>query len=184
MSYATVPAYVQYVRGWDPKYREHPVIDWMFDYEALLDWGDLRKGPHTPWHADDFFFTKPSGERIQGGAKAWASMLELYAPYTSYYHEPRFYIIWETATGWELIGSATVYAKLAAPGEATKTDGEGRKWDIEAPGAFHFVYVKDPTGPKGLKLQGQSLFADGMPIIGEMLKRGMVTPEQVLAPPP
>lgn len=180
MPYATVPAYIQYVKGWEVRYREHPVIDWMFDYEAAFDWGNMRAGPHYPWHADDFSFTKSTGECVTGGERAWAALLEMYAPFTSHYHEPFFYVIWETATGYELIGAAKVFARLPAPGEQTKTDLEGRKWDLELPGAFHFEYVKDPSGPKGLKLKGQKLYADGIPMVGEMVKRGMVTPEQVL----
>jgi hypothetical protein len=182
MSYKTVPAYVQYVRGWEEtQNREHPVMDWMFDYEAAFDRGDMKSGPHTPWHSDDFSFTKSTGTCITGGAPAWAALLEMYAPFTTHYHEPFFYIIWETPTGYELIGSAKVFANLPAPGESTKTDLEGRKWDIEAPGAFHFEYVKDPSGPKGLKLKSEKLFADAIPMVGEMVKRGMVTSEQVMA---
>jgi len=181
MSYTTTPAYIQYAKGWETRFKEHPVIDWMFDYEAAFDRGDMKSGPHTPWHSDDFSYTKTTGECITGGAPAWAALLEMYAPFSAQYHEPSFFFIWETPTGYELFGSATIYANLAAPGEQTKADLDGRKWDIQAPGAFHFVFVKDPSGPKGLKLKGQKLFADGMPMIGEMIKRGMVTPEQVLA---
>lgn len=76
---------------------------------------------------------------------------------------------------------AKIFAKLPAPGEQTKTDLQGRKWDIEVPAAFHFVYVKDTSGPKGLKLKSQKLYGDSMPMVGEMIKRGMVTPEQILA---
>jgi hypothetical protein len=156
-------------------------MDWMFDYEAAFDWGDMKSGSHAPWHSDDFSFTKSTGVCVTGGAAAWSALLEMYAPFSSHYHEPAFIIIWESATGYELFGWAKIFAKLPAPGEPTKTDLEGRKWDIEAPGAFYFEYVKDPSGPKGLKLKGQKLFADGMPMIGEMVKRGMVTPEQVMA---
>jgi hypothetical protein len=183
MSYTTVPAYIQHVKGWESRCREHPVMDWMSDYEAAFDWGDMKSGPHSPWHADDFSYTKPTGECVTGGAAAWAALLEMYAPFSAHYHEPFFYAIWETETGYELFGSAKMFVKLLVPGEQTKTDLEGRKWDLELPGAFHFDYVKDPSGPKGLKLKGQKLFADGIPIVAEMVKRGMVTPEQVLAPP-
>jgi len=181
MSYTTVPAYIQYAKGWETRFREHPVMDWMFDYEAAFDHGDMKHVPHTPWHTDDFSYTKPTGVCITGGAAAWAALLEMYAPFSAYYHEPSFFVVWETPTGYELFGSAKVFAKLLAPGEQTKTDLNGHKWDIEAQGAFHFKYVKDPSGPKGLKLKSSTLFADEIPMVGEMIKRGMVTPEQVLA---
>jgi hypothetical protein len=181
MSYTTVPAYIQHVKGWESRCREHPVMDWMSDYEAAFDWGDMKSGPYTAWHTDDFSFTKSTGERIASGAPSWAAVLEIVAPFSAHYFEPFFFIVWETPTGYEFFGIAKIYGKLHAPGEQTKTDLEGRKWDVEAPAASLFEFVKDPSGPKGLKLKGQKLFADGIPMIGEMVKRGMVTPEQVLA---
>jgi hypothetical protein len=181
MSYSTVPAYIQHVKGWETRCREHPVIDWMFDYEAAFDWGDMKSGPYTTWHTDDFSFTKSTGERIAAGAPSWAAVLEIVAPFSAHYFEPFFCVIWETPTGYEFLGLAKIFGKLHAPGEQTKTDLEGRKWDVDAPAASLFEFVKDTSGPKGLKLKSQTLFADGIPMIGEMVKRGMVTPEQVLA---
>lgn len=181
MSFATTPAYIYSIKGWEKQYREIPVIDWMFDYEAAFDWGDMKSGPHTPWHADDFSYTKPTGVCVTGGEAAWAALLEGYSPFSSHYHEPFFFIIWDTPTGYGLFGCAKVFGKLHAPGELTKTDLEGRKWDVEIPGAFLFEYVKDPSGPKGLKLKSQKLFADGVPVICDMIKRGMVTIDQVMA---
>src|SRR5271168_1416887 len=115
MSLKTLPALFVNVKGWDVDRREHPVIDWMFDYEAAFDFGDMKSGPHSPWHADDFSYTKPTGVCVTGGAAAWAALLEMYAPFSAYYHEPSFFVVWETPTGYELFGSAKVFAKLLAP---------------------------------------------------------------------
>jgi hypothetical protein len=41
--------------------------------------------------------------------------------------------------------------------------------------------VKDSNGPKGLKLKSEVLITDSFPLAKEMVKRGMVTMEQVLA---
>src|SRR5271163_4001722 len=179
MSYLTQPTYLVSVPGWDPRTREHPVIDWMFDYEDAFDWGDMKSGPHTPWHSDDFTFTKPTGVSSPPGAPSWAALLEKYAPFSAHYHEPLHFIVYETSSGYELTGVANIFANLQVPGEKTKSDLQGRKWEIQAPGAFHFVYEKDPSGPKGLKIKSQELYADGIPLVGEMVKRGMVTWDQV-----
>ena len=181
MPYPTVPAYIQSAKGWETRFREHPVMDWLTDYEVALDTGDMKSGPHTPWHADDFSFTKPTGESFSGGAPAWAAFLEMHAPFKAHYLEPLFFVIWETPTGYDLFGSAHWYGNLHAPGAPTKTDLQGRKWDVVNSAATHIKFVKDPSGPKGLKLQNQVLFSDGSAMLGEMVKRGMVTPEQVLA---
>jgi hypothetical protein len=181
MSSTTVLASIQSAKAWETRFREHPVVDWMLDYEEAFDWGDMKSGPCNVWLTDNFSFTKSTGECITGGVAAWAAVLEMYAPFSGHYHEPFFSITWETPTGYELFGSARLFAKLPVPGGQTKTDLAGRKWDIEVPGAFHFEYVKDPSGPKGLKMKSQKLYADGVPMISEMIKRGMVTPEQVLA---
>jgi hypothetical protein len=180
MSYTTFPAYIQYAKGWETRFQEHPVMDWLSDYEVAFDTGDMKSGPHTPWHADDYSFTKPTGECITGGAPAWAAFLEMYRPFSAHFLEPFFFIIWETPTGYELIGTVRLFGNLAVPGERTQTDLQGRKWDIGAPGATHLKFVKDPSGPKGLKLNSEEVFTDGIPVIGEMIKRGMVTPEQIL----
>jgi hypothetical protein len=177
----TTSAIIQHCSGWEPRLLVHPLWSWMADYETAFDWGAMKSGLHTPWHTDDFSFTKATGEVIAGGIAAWAAVVEMYAPFSAHFHEPFFFVIWETETGYELFGCAKMFVNLHAPGEQTKADLQGRKWDVEAPGAFHFVYVKDPEGPKGMKLKSEKLFADGLPMVGEMVKRGMVTPEQVLA---
>jgi hypothetical protein len=177
MPFATSPAYIQYVQGWEPRIREHPVIDWMFDYEEAFDFGDMKSGPHAPWHADDFVYVK-SGEASGAGAPSWAKLISDYAPFASHYHEPRYFIVYETATGFELMGWANIFGNFLVPGEKNKADLKGRKWEMMAPGAFHFIFEKDASGPKGLKLKKQELFADGIPLVGELVKRGMVTWEE------
>jgi hypothetical protein len=180
MSYPTIPAYIQSCKGWELRLKEHPVMDWMFDYENAFDFGNMKSESHDVWHTSDFYFTKSNGTCVTGGAEGWAALLETYAPFSEHFHEPMWLVIFETPTGYELCGQAKVFANLHVPGEKKKTDLQGRKWDIEAPGAFHFEYVKDHTGPKGLKMKGEKLYADGIPMVGEMIKRGMVTAEQAL----
>lgn len=57
----------------------------------------------------------------------------------------------------------------------------GRKWDVEAPSAFHFTVFKD-SGAKhgGIKLKRSKVFSDTAPVVVEMLKRGILKPEQLL----
>jgi hypothetical protein len=180
MSYPTTPAYVQTCDGWEPRLREHPVFDWMFDYEEAFDWGDMKSGPSSAWHTDDYSFTKPNGETTTGGEPAWKALLEMYAPLTGHFHEPRWLVIWKTDTGYTMVGQATMYGNFPVPGEKTKKDLQGRLWDVSGPGAFHFEYVKDPTGPKGIKMKSQKIYVSGIGLALGMVKRGMVTADEIL----
>ncbi|KAF2668721.1 hypothetical protein BT63DRAFT_471807 [Microthyrium microscopicum] len=75
-----------------------------------------------------------------------------------------------------------MYAKFPVPldGAEKVKDLEGREWDFKGTGAFWFEYVKDATGHKGLKLRRWRTYADGMPIVMEITKRGMATFDDVV----
>jgi len=47
------------------------------------------------------------------------------------------------------------------------------------PAAFLFNVVKDSAGPKGFKVKSMTLFGDGASVVMEMMKRGMVKPEDL-----
>jgi hypothetical protein len=125
--------------------------------------------------------TRPSGETIRGGEAAWEALKEMYAVFTAYYHEPMWYIIWETEAGYFLTGQAIMYGNFPVEGATKVKDLEGREWDFAGPGAFSFEYAKDPTGPKGLKLKGEKLCADGIGLVKALVARGMCNAEQGLA---
>jgi hypothetical protein len=180
MSYTTTPALIQHVQGWDTRLREHPIIDWMFDYEEVLDSDELKQGGLAPWHADDFVYAK-NGVTAEPGAASWAKLLNDYGPFSAHYHEPEFVVAYETATGGELMGVANIYANFVIPGEQTKTDLKGRTWELKSAAYFHFVWVKDATGPKGLKLQREEIIAGGLLMVNAMMQKGMVTWDQVAA---
>lgn len=180
MSFPTTPAYVQHLEGWPEHTREHPAIDWMFGYAKAFDGGDMKSGPHTPWHADNFVYAK-SGVAHPPGAASWQKLVSDYAAFTAHYHEPLYYVIHETASGWELIGEANIYGNLPVQNGDKVKDAEGREWDIKAAGAFHFVFVKDPSGPKGVKMQKQTIHGDMLPVAKELVNRGMITWEQAAA---
>jgi len=180
MSYPTKPAYiVESCNGWEPKYFEHPVYDWLQDYEEAFDFGDLKSGPYSPWHTDDYAYTKPTGETISGGKAAWPAQLEMYAPLAGHYHEPRSFAVWETDNGYIIMGQAYLYGNLPVPGDKKYKDLKGREWDVAGPGGFHFELVKDPSGPKGMKIKCYKLCANVIPLAAEMVKRGMMTADQV-----
>jgi hypothetical protein len=184
-TYPTVPAYVTVCHGWEERLKEHPVWAWMFEYEESFDRGNLKTTPfaQNPYKTSDFTYSF-NGVTTTGGEPAWNASLQVYSPFTSHFHEPKFAVIFETATGYELIGIANLFANLPVPGEQTKADLSGKKWDVGAPGCFHFKYVKDAEGPGGLKMSEQNLYGDGLGLVAPMVQRGIITAEQVFAGPP
>jgi hypothetical protein len=179
MGFPTSPAYIQHVEGWPEHTREHPLIDWMFDYEKALDFGDMKSGSYAPWHTDDFVFVR-SGIPQPAGEPSWKKLVTAYSIFTAHYHEPSYYVIHETTTGWELIGEAKLYVNLPVSSTAEKVkDAEGREWDLVAPSAFHFLFVKDSSGLKGIKMQKQVIHSSDIGLAKELVKRGMVTWDEV-----
>ena len=181
MSYSTTPAYIHHCNGWEDRFKEHPVFEWMFDYTTAFDKGDMKAGPYTKWHTADFAYTLSNGVTLPPGEPSWAATLELYAPFTEHFHEPRWFAVWETPNGYDLTGHARLYADLPVPGDKTKEDLSGRKWDVCGFGMFQFSFTKDESGPRGLKMAATKLYSDPSPLMGEMVKRGMVKGEDILA---
>lgn len=170
----------------------------MKDYAAALDatassrTGLKYTGPGSPskWLTEDFTFIDPTGKAVSGVEPAWAAVMQVYGPMSSQYHEPRYGIIWETDDGYELFGVAWLYYNLHAPprpqggpegGSATKIkdESEGNEWEMAGPSANHFRYRRDKGGHQGLKICEQRVYADSFPMKAELVKRGVVTLEQL-----
>lgn len=45
---------------------------------------------------------------------------------------------------------------------------------------FQFEYAKAASGPGGFKMKSNPTFSDPTPAVVEMIKRGMLKPEQLL----
>jgi len=179
MSSSTFLAYQAYANGAERLPREHPVLDFLIDHQEAFDNGNMKTEPYTVYHTDEFIFTKSDGTVLPPGEASWKGWLEGYAPFVEHFHEARSAIIYERNGGWEMVGFAHLYANLLVPGEKTKRDSSGRLWDVVLPGVLLFLVVKDPAGPKGFKVKSMSLYGDGVPVVGEMIKRGMVKPEDL-----
>ena len=139
----------------------------------------MKTEPYTVFHTDDFTFTKSDGTVLPPGEASWKGWLEGYAPFIEHFHEARYACIYERNGSWEMVGFANVYANLLVPGEKTKTDLSGRQWDVVVPEAFLFTCVNYSADPKGFKVKTMTIYGDGVPVVGEMIKRGMVKPEDL-----
>ncbi|KAH8652682.1 hypothetical protein BGZ60DRAFT_436267 [Tricladium varicosporioides] len=185
MSFPTVPAYTGSCKGWEERLKEHPVMDFMFSFSFAFDEGTLKTSPdeYKSYLTDDFTFVNSSGQSIPYPA-SWPATTAMYAPFTSHFHEPFHYVITPTAAGYDMVGQAMLYANLPVPSSAPKVkDLQGREWDLGVPGAFHFSYVKDEGGVKGLRLSREVLFADGISMVKPMIERGMIGAEDAIKGP-
>lgn len=180
MSYPTKPVFIASGSDWDA-YRSHPAMAFMEKLSVGFDSGEAKEDPWQDWVADDFVYRKPNGQTFTG-QEAWEVNKKDFATFTKQYHQPVLSVVWETATGWEMFGQATFFANLPGPeGAKAATDAKGEKWDVSTYAAFHFEYVKDPSGKHGgIKLKKQYSFADSMPVVVECIKRGIVKPEQLV----
>lgn len=181
MSYPTKQTFVATTKGWDDV-RVHPAIAWMEKFTYAWDAKEINESNWSDWQTDDTVFQAPNGD-IGKGAQAVAVAQAIYAPFAAHKHEPDGSIsCWETEDGWEMMGQATVFADLPVPGDPkTKKDLSGRAWDLSLPGMFHFKYVKDKSAKHdGIKMKMQKTYSDSGAAMIEMIKRGMVKPEQLL----
>jgi hypothetical protein len=170
-------ATISHTRGWSDA-RALPVLAWMEKYttQAFNNPAVFKdKAALAKWHTADFVHTGANGTVYNGFDATFPALQQIYAPFVAFSHEPRFLNCWETDDGWEMVGTATMYADLPVPGgEKTNEDLTGKKWDLGLPGMFHFWYVKDESGPDGFKMKRSDVFSDTFPAVQEMMKRGMI----------
>ncbi|ORX96756.1 hypothetical protein BCR34DRAFT_578443 [Clohesyomyces aquaticus] len=186
MSYPTQPVFVaegDSVAKWAPEIRAHPAIDWMHHFTKEVFDARNWDVPGSTYCTPDFVFQKSDGTEINGAEEGWAADKAMYAPFTAHKHEPRHFRLAETTDGWDLLGNARMYVNVPGqpgPGEKKVKDLEGNEWDAVLYGTFRFIYVKDADGYQGIKLRRVELYSDPLPALGLLLKRGVMTPEQLL----
>ncbi|KAJ4368431.1 hypothetical protein N0V83_006788 [Neocucurbitaria cava] len=182
MSFPTQPAYVHY-GTWDDKSRQHEYMKWMEQYTNAVDRKAWDTEPSSNWFAPTHTLHKTSGETVSGGDASWAALrTEVYAPFAAHLHDPQFFVVWEKDDGWEMLGVATLYWNLAAPGgsgEKKSVKGrDGKEWDGAGPAAFNFHYVKGSDGQ--IRMKSSATYADPSTAVVGMLKKGMMKPEDLL----
>ena len=64
-----------------------------------------------------------------------------------------------------MIGHAKTYVGFTEDTEGTIPDNEGKKWNAVMEAAFRFWYVKDESGPDGIKIKETRIYADPMPAL-------------------
>ena len=181
MSLTSTQAFV-HVGSWDENTRSHPATKWLEHYTC--DYVDTQKfkteSAASTEHAKDWVLQKSTGEVVEDAEAAWKAVAEIYSPFSSFVHEPRFIVIWQTEKGWDLWGAASIWYNLAAPpsGGEQKVKGHGGKeWDGSTPGAFYFKTIQDGDD---FKLVRTEIYSDPSKAMVQMLKRGMLKPEQLM----
>ncbi|GAB7333509.1 hypothetical protein MBLNU13_g05094t3 [Cladosporium sp. NU13] len=180
MSFPTQQAFI-HSGDWDEETRKHPAMKWMERYtREQIDVRTWANGADpNEWHTSDFALQKSDGTRREGADKANDALGEIYGPFTGgQKHEPTFLVCWEEGDGWSMIGHAKTYVGFQGV-EGTITDNEGKNWSAVMEAAFRFWYVKDESGPDGIKIKETRIYADPMPALGFMLQNKMVSPKDL-----
>ena len=183
MSFPTQAAFVHY-GSWDDTTRTHPAMKFMEAYTSWFEENHFKEPAPTQWHTKDGSLALADGREFKGADEVWAALPLTYGPFVQYYHQPYFLNCFEIAKGYEMIGQATLFANL--PGEAggdeqKVTDNQGKKWDVAVPGAFRFIYHKEPSAKNGLGflLHRSEIMADSGPVVVKLLKRGVMKPSDL-----
>jgi hypothetical protein len=184
MSFPTQPTFIHH-GDWSSASQAHPAMAFMEKYTNRLDSGYSVMGGELPkWHTPDFTYVTATGETASGVDAAYAKLGETYAMLPRFHHEP-FYLAChesqESKGDYVMIGLAHVYVdtpggKTGAPGVK---DGKGNEWEVTLPGAFKFLYRKDESGVNGFRLAKTEIFSDSAPVVRLLLKKKVVTPEQL-----
>ena len=88
----------------------------------------------------------------------------------------------ETEFGWEIIGQADVYIILLGEQDWAKRrlKVNRAKSGVLLYSALRFEYVKDASGPGGIKLSSAMIFSDSLPTLSLLLKRGVLNSQDLL----
>jgi hypothetical protein len=184
MSLPTTPTFMtSYVTGWEEA-RVHPALAWLEKLTKTFDTRESWSHHWSEWHTDDYTFIAPDGTVTTGGEPAVIATQDDYRVFTAFIHEP----VWASAYqagddgAWHVVAEAAVFANL--PGESREKkfkDRDGKMWDVKVGGMFRFEYVGvEGAVHDGLKMRKLTCFCDTAPIAVEMLKRGLMKPEDLM----
>ncbi|KAF3009475.1 hypothetical protein E8E13_002758 [Curvularia kusanoi] len=180
MSFETRPAFVHY-GTYDDHTRTHPAMKWFEEYTNVIDAKEFDKIKND-YMDPDHLLVRNTGQEDKGAAASVAAIQnEIYAPFAKWSHVPFQLVAYETDEGWEMIGMATFYWTLAVPGKQESgskvKDAQGNEWDGATPGGFGFKYKKVDGG---IRLSKTQIMVDRVTAAVEMLKRGMMKPEDLM----
>lgn len=108
----------------------------------------------------------------EAGVKA---LTDKYAPFTGgHKHDPTELFTWQEGDHWCMFGHARCYIGFEDQANTVK-DQHGDAWNVVVEATYRFVYVKDDSAPKGFRMRETKIYADPMPAVQFMLKKGIVS---------
>lgn len=185
MSFSTKPAYIYNGVGFPDGQSDHPIMEWLRDYQAGFDNGQLpvMLANNTPWHTADYVHKR--GSIVLVGEAGRTKLAEDYSAMSGHLHQPSQFIIYETddGKGYKVLFKAEAFVnfKGGLPGceVGKEVSADGRKWDVKLNMAGETILAKDPAGHKGYKLKSTEIQADELPLVVRLVQKGSTTWEQV-----
>lgn len=180
----TSPTYI-HTGDWDASSRSHPALAWFEPVVSDIFDAHAWSIPSSTIYTANMSLLKPDGTIVTGGDAAWAEVAKMFGMFVKQRTVPEYTTVVETDYGWESFSTAWVYGDL--PGQDGKEepgkvkDHEGGEWDVRMSGAFRFQFVKDAGGPRepGMLIKRVEIMTDSMPVVGRMLGRGLVKPQEL-----
>ncbi|EGU85077.1 hypothetical protein FOXB_04408 [Fusarium oxysporum f. sp. conglutinans Fo5176] len=165
MSYPTKPCFVGSFKGWDDKALKHPIMQYLSNLNTdFCETKVAHSGPHTKWFTQDFEFQAQSGQTLRG-EEAWKRLVHTARFYNKFSMEPLSAFIQDIEGGYN------------EPGEKNYSDNKGINWELRIPRAYYLTFVKDSSGPHGLKISNLVIVGDTLGTMAAAVHKGMVLQE-------
>ncbi|KAH7243782.1 hypothetical protein MRS44_017148 [Fusarium solani] len=177
MSYPTKPCFVGSFKGWDNEALKHPALQYLNDLNT--DFGETKvahSGPHTKWSTQDWEFQAQNGQVLRG-EEAWKRLIHSARFYDKLSIDPLCAFIQDTEDGYDGILYANLYTNFVKPGEKNQSDNKGIEWEMRIPRTYRLTFVKDSSGPHGLKLSKLAIVGDVMGTMATAVRKGLVSQE-------
>ncbi|KAM5350083.1 hypothetical protein ACJ41O_006588 [Fusarium nematophilum] len=165
------------------------------------DFGETKVAhsePHTKWSTQDWEFQAQNGQVLRG-EEAWKRLIHSARFYDKLSIDPLSAFIQDTEDGYDGILYANLYTNFVKPGEKNESDNKGIEWEmrvsillrmcepagqllnvIQIPRAYRLTFVKDSSGPHGLKLNKLAIVGDVMGTMATAVRKGLVSQENAL----
>lgn len=198
MSFPTKLCFVISCQGWDKELLKHPAMEYLNDLNmAFGETKAAHSEPHTKWSTQDWEFQAQSGQVLRG-EEAWKRVIHTTRFYDKFSMEPLSAFIQDTEDGYDGIVYGNLYTNFVELGEKKHTDSKGIEWELrvsislrmresagqllnimQIPRAYRLTFMKDSSGPHGLKLSKLAIVGDTLSTMAAAVHKGLVSQENV-----
>ncbi|KAJ3464839.1 hypothetical protein MRS44_009625 [Fusarium solani] len=181
MSYQTKPCFIGSFKGWDNEALKHPVMQYLNTLNTdFCETKVAHPEPHTKWFTQEFELQTQTGQVLRG-EEAWKRMIHTTRFYDKFSMEPISAFIQGTEDGYDGMVYGNMYTNFVEPGEKKHSDNKGIEWELRIPRAYRLTFLKDSSGPHGLKISNLVIVGDTLGTMAAAVRKGMVSQENAFS---